>query len=112
MRITIFDPVGMVHAVLAALFEVGCVTRAVPGNKRGSAEFVFEFELFNREAVEFDVDEDEDETGALSSPKLICCTFKRSKSFTAPSLVRNLITLADPPSKNPETLSPLFRTNV
>jgi hypothetical protein len=35
MRIVIFDPVGIVHAVLAALDDVGCVTRSFPGTSLG-----------------------------------------------------------------------------
>jgi len=45
MRITIFVPVGIVQAVLAAFEDVGCVTRAVPGNNRGSDE------LFSRDGA-------------------------------------------------------------
>src|ERR1700741_5018300 len=40
MRITIFDPVGIVQPVVAAFEEVGRVTRSVPGNSRGSAELL------------------------------------------------------------------------
>jgi hypothetical protein len=57
---TIFDPVGIVHAVFAAFDEVGRVTRSVPGTKRGSGE------LFSRGAA---VDGGTDEVVAVfSSP--------------------------------------------
>src|SRR5436190_24291797 len=36
IRITIFDPVGIVQPVVAAFADVGRVTRSVPGRKRGS----------------------------------------------------------------------------
>ena len=69
MRITTFDPVGIVHAVLAALDDVGRVTRSLLGSSRGSA-------VFGRVAAELvelpeDADvavvEDEDDA-VLSSP--------------------------------------------
>src|SRR5215471_10100370 len=59
MRMTIFDPVGIVHAVFAALEDVGRVTREAPGTSRGSAP------LFKLEAVDA---EDVDVDAAFSSP--------------------------------------------
>jgi hypothetical protein len=74
MRITIFDPVGIVQPVVAAFDEVGCVTRSVLGSNRGSGEVV------DRDVAEFadeaDVDAVEvaevDEVVVLSSPNCIC----------------------------------------
>jgi hypothetical protein len=72
MRMTTFDPVGMVQAVFAAFGEVGCVTRAVPGRSRGSAE------LFARDVAVAVEDAEDDVDVALSSPNWICWMLRRS----------------------------------
>src|SRR5262245_7697801 len=38
VRMTIFEPVGIVNPVVAAVAETGRVTRWLPGSRRGSAE--------------------------------------------------------------------------
>ena len=69
MRMTIFDPVGIVQPVFAAFEDVGCVTRSVFGSNRGSEELLDDVVV----RVELDGDElDSDDDGdgvveALSS---------------------------------------------
>src|SRR5262245_36552847 len=67
MRITIFEPLGIVHAVFAAFEDVGRVTRSVAGTNRGVVE------LFGGWVVELAADDAEDEevevdVDVLSSP--------------------------------------------
>jgi hypothetical protein len=67
---TIFDPVGIVHAVFAAFGEAGFVTRSVRGSKRGSLELL---DGADRGPVELDDDDDvDDDPALLSSLNWIC----------------------------------------
>src|SRR5437868_15399932 len=74
MRITTFDPVGIVQPVVAAFDDVGRVTRWEPGTNRGSGDVLFEL-------VEGVVKARGDGAGAaaaLSPPNGICGLERRS----------------------------------
>ena len=61
---TTFDPVGIVQPVFAAFEDVGCVTRSVFGNNRGSEELLDDVVV----RVELGVDElDNDDDGVVEA---------------------------------------------
>ncbi|PYS19849.1 MAG: hypothetical protein DMG17_01025 [Acidobacteria bacterium] len=71
IRITIFEPVGIVQPVFAAFADAGLVTRSVPGKSLGSAPDVAlrDVAAFDEDVVAFD------EFGfdaVFSSPNWIC----------------------------------------
>jgi len=67
MRMTTFDPVGIVQPVFAAFEDVGCVTRSVFGSNRGSDEELVDVVVFDdRDVEEFDNDDDGVGDGLLS----------------------------------------------
>src|SRR5438477_4551575 len=61
IRMTTFEPVGMVQPVLAAFEDVGRVTRCFPGTRRGSVELLDAFDVI-------DQDVDGDDVAVFSSP--------------------------------------------
>jgi len=61
MRTVIFDPVGIVHAVSAALDDDGRVTRSLPGTSLGVVWLVDDV-----------VDLVDEESGDFSSPNTSC----------------------------------------
>src|SRR6185295_9007408 len=75
MRITIFDPVGMVQPVVAAFEAAGRTARSVPGNSRGSGALAELAELLDGASRD---GAGEGAAAVFSSPKWICWTERRS----------------------------------